>query len=137
MLWWRFMLSIHLEVKDFGNKDETNYETDEINKENTRVLHFYCWPKIGKYKTYNKIRQANLLQVLSKEEGVEGSKRRTFSHRKTFVKQKNGVAYEPSTFTYFQRNVHRSSSGNSKKLYLRGHFIKNALPVSRYIKAVT
>ena len=36
VLWWRFMLSIHLEVKDFGNEDETNYETDEINKENMK-----------------------------------------------------------------------------------------------------
>ena len=62
------MLSIHPEIKDFGNEDETNYETDEINKENMRVLHFYCWPKFGKYKTYNKI-QANLL-----EEGSRGKK---------------------------------------------------------------
>ena len=30
------MLSIHPEVKDFGNEDETNYETDEISKENMR-----------------------------------------------------------------------------------------------------
>ena len=30
------MLSIHPEVKDFGNEDETNYETDEINKENLK-----------------------------------------------------------------------------------------------------
>ena len=30
------MLSIHLEVKDFGNKDEMNYETDENNEENMR-----------------------------------------------------------------------------------------------------
>ena len=36
------MLSIHPEVKDFSNKDETNYGTDEINKEKIRVLHFYC-----------------------------------------------------------------------------------------------
>ena len=120
MLWWRFMLSIHLELKDFGNEDETNYETDEIYNEIMRVLHFYCWPKIRKYKIYNKIRQANLLQVFSKEEGVEESKRRTFSHYKTFVKQKNGVGYKPSTFTYFQRNVHRhlntkSSTANLQK----------------------
>ena len=27
------MLSIHPEVKDFGDEDETNYETDKINKE--------------------------------------------------------------------------------------------------------
>ena len=30
------MLSIHSEVKDFGNEDETNYETDEINKGNMK-----------------------------------------------------------------------------------------------------
>ena len=28
------MLSIHLEAQNFGDEDETNYETDEINKEN-------------------------------------------------------------------------------------------------------
>ena len=28
------MLSIHSEVQHFVDKDETNYETDEINKEN-------------------------------------------------------------------------------------------------------
>ena len=28
------MLSIHPEVQDFGDEGETNYETDEINKEN-------------------------------------------------------------------------------------------------------
>ena len=36
------MPSIHLEVKDFGNEDETNYESDEMDKENVRVLNFYC-----------------------------------------------------------------------------------------------
>ena len=28
------MLSIYPEVQDFGDEDETNFETDEINKEN-------------------------------------------------------------------------------------------------------
>ena len=28
------MLSIHAEQQDFGDEDETNYETDEINKTN-------------------------------------------------------------------------------------------------------
>ena len=28
------MLSIYPEVKDFGDEDEMNYETNEINKEN-------------------------------------------------------------------------------------------------------
>ena len=66
------MLSIHLEVKDFGNKDKMNYETDEINKENMRVLHFIADQKLENTK------HTNLLQVLSKE-GVEGSKRQFFS----------------------------------------------------------
>ena len=30
------MLSIYPEVPDFGHKDETNYETDEMNKENMK-----------------------------------------------------------------------------------------------------
>ena len=29
------MVSIHPEVQDFVDEDETNYETDETNKENT------------------------------------------------------------------------------------------------------
>ena len=57
--------------------------------------------------TYNKIRQANLVQALSKEERVEGSKGRTFFHCNTFVKEKNGVSYKPATLTYFQRSVQR------------------------------
>ena len=32
------MLSIHPEVQDFGDEDETNYETDEINKQNMNVF---------------------------------------------------------------------------------------------------
>ena len=30
------MLSIHPEVKDFGDEDEMNYESDEINKDNMK-----------------------------------------------------------------------------------------------------
>ena len=30
------MLNIHLEVKDFVNEEERNYETDETNKENMK-----------------------------------------------------------------------------------------------------
>ena len=30
------MLSIHPKVQDFGGEDETNYETEEINKENMK-----------------------------------------------------------------------------------------------------
>ena len=33
-------------------------------------MHFYCGPKTGKHKTYNKI-QANLVEVLSIEEQEE------------------------------------------------------------------
>ena len=32
------MLSIHPELKDLGNEDEMNYETDEINKENMKEV---------------------------------------------------------------------------------------------------
>ena len=53
------MLSIYPEVQDFGDEGETNYETDEINKEI-----FIADQKSEKYIKYNKIRQANLLQVL-------------------------------------------------------------------------
>ena len=31
------MLCIHADVKDFGDEDETNYETNEINKENMKI----------------------------------------------------------------------------------------------------
>ena len=41
MLWWSFILSVHSEVKDFGNEDETDYETDEINEEN--MIEFYIF----------------------------------------------------------------------------------------------
>ena len=103
------MLSIHSKVKDFGDEDETNYETDEIKKENMNEFWiFIADQKSEKYKTYITIRKANLVQVLSREEQVKGSKRRTFFHVKTFVKEKNGVAYKPSTLTYFQRSVQRN-----------------------------
>ena len=59
------MLSVHPEVRDFGDEDETNYETDEINKVNmNEFLIFIADRKSEKYITYNKIRQANLAQVL-------------------------------------------------------------------------
>ena len=32
------MLNIHPEVQHFVDEDETNYETDEINKENMKVF---------------------------------------------------------------------------------------------------
>ena len=65
-LWWKWWNKL----RNQPNK-QRNHE---------RFLNFYCSPKIGKYKTYNRIRQANLVQVLSKEEGVGRSKRCTFSH---------------------------------------------------------
>ena len=59
------MLSIHPEVQDFGDEDETNYETDEINKENMNEFWiFIADQKSEKYITHNKIRQANLVHVL-------------------------------------------------------------------------
>ena len=37
------MLSIHPEVQDFGDEDETNYEIDEVNKENmNKFCSTYC-----------------------------------------------------------------------------------------------
>ena len=89
-------------------------------RKHEQVLHFYCWPKTGKYKTYNKIWEANLVQTLWKEERVEGSKRRIYLHCSTFVKEKNNVVYKPSTLTYFQRSVQRhlnpkGSMGNLQK----------------------
>ena len=59
------MLSIHREVQDLRDEDETNYKTDEINKGNMNgYCVFIAHQKSEKYITYNKIRQANLLQVL-------------------------------------------------------------------------
>ena len=89
-----------------------------------RVLHFYCWPKIWKYKIYNKIRKGNLVQVLSKEVWVEGSKRRTFFRCKTLVKEKNGIAYKPSTLTYFQQSVqrHLNTKGSTVNLQIKDCF---------------
>ena len=83
------MVSIHPEVQDFVDEDETNYETDEINKENMNELStFIADQKSEKYITCNKIRQANLVQVLSKEERVERSKIRIFSSVKFCKKEK-------------------------------------------------
>ena len=102
------MLNIHLEGKDFGDKNETNYETDEINKENMKEFCIF----IGDQKSKNtkhttKYDKQTVCKFWSKEERVEGSKRRTFFHCKTSVKEKNGVAHKLSTLTYFQRSVQR------------------------------
>ena len=35
------MLSFHPEVQDFGVEDETNYETDNINKENMNEFYIF------------------------------------------------------------------------------------------------
>ena len=82
-MWYdkNLMLNIHPEIQDFGDEDEKNCETDEINKENMNdfCIFISADQKVRKYKTYNKIRQANLVQVLLKEEREEGNKRRTFS----------------------------------------------------------
>ena len=48
------MLSIHPEVEDFGDKDETNYETEEVNKENMNEFCIFISnqkSKNTKYKT--------------------------------------------------------------------------------------
>ena len=79
------MLSIHLEVKDFGNKDEMNYETDENNEENMREFCiFIAERKSENTKRTTKIWQANLVQVLLREEWVDASKRRTFFPLQSF-----------------------------------------------------
>ena len=67
VLWWKFLLSIHSEVENFGDEDETNYETDEINKENMNEFWIFIADQISeKFITYNKIPQENLVQVLIK-----------------------------------------------------------------------
>ena len=59
------MLGIRAEVQDFSDKNETNYKTDEISKENISVFWIFIVDQNSEnYVTYNKIRQANLLQVL-------------------------------------------------------------------------
>ena len=61
------MLSIRAEVQDFGDEDETNYETGKIDKENVNEFWIFITDqKSEKYLTYNKIRQANLVQTLVK-----------------------------------------------------------------------
>ena len=66
------MLSIHPEVQDFGDEDETNYKTDEINKENmSEFWIFIADQKSEKYITYNKIQQANLQVLVGKRTGRE------------------------------------------------------------------
>ena len=41
------MLSIHPVVNDFGNEDETNYETDEINEENMKEFCIFIADQIS------------------------------------------------------------------------------------------
>ena len=77
------MLSIRPEVQHFVDEDETNYETDKIDKENmNEFCNFIADQKSEKYIVYNKIRQRNLVQVLWKEEQVERSKYVLFSSTK-------------------------------------------------------
>ena len=66
------MQSIHPQVKDFGDKDEKNNETDEINKENMKEFCIFIADQKSektKYRTkYNKqnfckfCRKTNVLQ---------------------------------------------------------------------------
>ena len=83
------MLSIHRQVQDVGDEDETNYETDEINKENmNKFWIFIADQKSEKYRKYNKIQEADLVQVLSKEERIERSNICTFFLCKFSLKRK-------------------------------------------------
>ena len=49
------MLSIHLEVQDFGDEDETNYEIDEVNKENVNEFCSFIADQKSENKKQNKI----------------------------------------------------------------------------------
>ena len=97
------MLSIHPEVKGFGDEDETNCKTDEIDKENMKKFCiFIANQKLENTRPTTKYNKQTLTNFWSKEERIEGTKIRTFSHCNTLVKEKNGVAYKPSSLTYFQ-----------------------------------
>ena len=59
------MLSIHPEVQDFGDEDETNYEIGEVNKENMNEFCIF----IADQKSENtKHKTKYYKQVLLKEE---------------------------------------------------------------------
>ena len=99
------MLTIYPEVQDFGDEDKTNYETNEIDKENMNKYCFFIADQKSentKHTTkYNK-------QKFCREKNAQREvKDVLFSHCKTFVKEKNGVAYKPATLTYLQRFVQR------------------------------
>ena len=118
LLWWRFTQSIPPEVKDFGDENETNYETDEINKENMKEFCiFIADQKSENTKHTTKYKQISC-RFWSKEERAEGSKRRTFFYSKSFIKEKNSVVYKPSTLTYFQWSVqwHVDTKGSTVNL---------------------
>ena len=91
------MLSIHPEVQDFADEDEKNYETNEIDKDRWSSSAFLLLTKNWKIQN-NKIRHANLVHVLSKEEQVKRSKGRTFSPVKPSWKRKMARV---QTFNYY------------------------------------
>ena len=100
------MLSIHAEVQHFGDEDETNYDTDERNKENKNEFWIFIDDrKSEKCITYNKINKQTLCKFWSKEKRVVRSKICAFFLSKTFAKKKNGVLYKPATLTYFQLSI--------------------------------
>ena len=83
------MLSVHPEVQNFGDEDETNYETDEINKEIMNEFWiFTAVQKSGKHITYNKIRQVNPVHIFFERRTSRGRKKTYFFLCKTFVRKK-------------------------------------------------
>ena len=80
---------------------------------------FIADQKSDKYITYNKIRQANLVQVLvERRMSTEKSKIHIFFLFKTFVKKKNIIVYKPATLMYFQlsNQRHLNSKGSTMNL---------------------
>ena len=65
------MLSIHQEVQDFGDEDEKNFETDEINKENMNNFCIF----IADQKSENTNHTTKYKQILCKFRRKKNEKR--------------------------------------------------------------
>ena len=81
------MVSIHLEVWEFGDEDETNYKTNIINQ-----FCIFITDQQSENTKQNKI-QANLVQVLLKEEWEEGSESKTSIKKKNDIQTCNSSIY--------------------------------------------
>ena len=114
------MLSFHLEVQGFGDDGETIYETDEINKDMNEFCILIVDQKSDNTKHTTKYDKQTLSKFFRKKNKLrEARLRRSFFHCKTFVKEKNGVAYKPSTLTYFHQNVQQHFNTIGSKVYLQ------------------